>query len=177
MPSAIAHAAVGASLSLLSRGRVRPWIPLGLATLAILPDLDVIGFRFGVSYGDPLGHRGFSHSFFFAVLLGVASYPLWRRLDAKQALALTWLAIVATASHGLLDAFTDAGRGIGLLMPFDGGRYFAPWRPILTSPLSIRAFISGDGLAILANEAVWIGVPTAIFAMVAWIFRRRRRIS
>jgi inner membrane protein len=26
--------------------------------LAMLPDLDVIGFALGVQYGDPWGHRG-----------------------------------------------------------------------------------------------------------------------
>ena len=37
------------------------------AICTIVPDFDVIGFAFGVSYGDVLGHRGFTHSLLFAV--------------------------------------------------------------------------------------------------------------
>ena len=36
--------------------------------LSILPDLDVIGFAFGIRYEDFLGHRGFSHSIVFAMI-------------------------------------------------------------------------------------------------------------
>src|SRR6202043_386576 len=31
------------------------------AVCSMIPDLDVIGFRFGIRYGDFLGHRGFTH--------------------------------------------------------------------------------------------------------------------
>jgi inner membrane protein len=73
------------------------------------------------------------------------------------------LTFAAVASHGVLDTFTDAGHGVGLFIPFDNGRYFAPWRPILTSPLSISRFLSERGLAILQNEACWVGVPALAF--------------
>ena len=36
----------------------------------MIPDLDVIGFSFGIQYADMLGHRGLTHSIFFAILLG-----------------------------------------------------------------------------------------------------------
>ena len=39
------------------------------AILAVIPDLDVIGMRYGIPYGDMFGHRGFTHSLFFAVVL------------------------------------------------------------------------------------------------------------
>ncbi|MEO6022039.1 MAG: metal-dependent hydrolase [Burkholderiales bacterium] len=49
-------------------------IPMGLLLAAIvatlLPDLDVIAFHFGVPYDSPFGHRGFTHSFAFAALIG-----------------------------------------------------------------------------------------------------------
>jgi len=38
---------------------------------SIIPDLDIIGLRFGISYGDQYGHRCFSHSIIFA---GVAAF-------------------------------------------------------------------------------------------------------
>lgn len=178
MPSAIAHVVVGLSLSAWFPGRRRVmWIPALLVALAILPDLDVLGFRFGIDYGHPLGHRGFSHSLLFAVLLGGLSYPVWRRVSPSQCGSLALFCTLALASHGILDAFTDAGLGIGFLIPFDDTRYFAPWRPILTSPLSIRAFVSGHGLSILANEAIWIGIPSFLFGLLAVATRRWRAKS
>ena len=36
------------------------------SALSMLPDADVIGFSFGVRYGDPWGHRGATHSLTFA---------------------------------------------------------------------------------------------------------------
>src|ERR1700756_3861716 len=46
---------------------------------SVIPDLDVIGFRFGIRYGDFWGHRGFTHSLMFAALLaGVAAVAIHR---------------------------------------------------------------------------------------------------
>lgn len=176
VPSAFAHALVGATLSTLLPHRARfAWVVGGLAIVAAAPDLDVLAFRFGVAYEHPLGHRGLSHSLPFAALGGAVSLPFWRRTVPSHA----WLAAVLTcgalASHGILDAFTDAGRGVGLLIPFDDTRYFAPWRPLPTSPLSVGAFFSGRGLSILASEACWVGVPTALFLLAVLVARRTLR--
>src|SRR5437764_9166773 len=40
---------------------------------SMLPDVDVIGFSFGIQYGDLFGHRGFTHSLFFAALTGMVA--------------------------------------------------------------------------------------------------------
>lgn len=174
VPSAFAHAAVGASLVvLLPRPARRPSVAVVLACLAALPDLDVVGFALGIPYDDPLGHRGASHSLAFAALVGAASFPLWKRRLPSDAGMAAVLSALAVASHGLLDVFTDAGHGVGLFLPFDDGRYFAPWRPIRTSPLSPSAFFAGRGRAVLANEAVWIGLPCAAFLGVVALLRRR----
>ncbi len=71
------------------------------------------------------------------------------------------LLCLATASHGFLDAFTDAGLGIGFFIPLDNGRYFFPWRPLATSPLSVSAFLNGPALRIFTNELLWVGLPVA----------------
>jgi inner membrane protein len=39
-----------------------------------------------------------------------------------------------TASHGILDAFTNGGLVIALFSPFSNERYFFPWTPIEVSP-------------------------------------------
>jgi inner membrane protein len=173
VPSAFAHGALGASLaSLLPRQQRAFWVATVFAFLAAAPDLDVVSFRLGIPYEHPLGHRGASHSLFFAAFVALISFPFWKRTLREQAPLAAILTFVAIASHGILDAFTDAGLGIGLLIPFDNGRYFAPWRPILTSPLSVSRFFSGNGLTILASEAFWVGVPASVFFLLLALFRR-----
>jgi inner membrane protein len=133
-----------------------------LAAVSVLPDLDVIAFGLQIPYEHALGHRGFSHSLLFAVLLAPLGAAIFRRsapLVGKPWLILLALFFAACASHGVLDASTDAGLGIGFFVPFSDERFFLPWRPILTSPLGIRAFFDGNGGAILFNEFVWVWVP------------------
>ena len=62
-------------------------------------------------YWDMLGHRGLSHSLLVAVVLGVLVTAVVRRtLPESPGPAKLWLFFfVATASHGLLDAMTNAG--------------------------------------------------------------------
>ena len=157
MPSAFAHAAVGATFSLALPRAARPaWLPIALAAVAASPDLDVVGLRLGIPYADPLGHRGLTHSLPFAAGGALATLPLWRHVQCERPGLAASLVFAALASHGLLDTFTDAGLGVGLWIPFDAERHFAPFRPLLTSPLSVRAFFSTHGLAILANEVQWI---------------------
>jgi inner membrane protein len=70
MPSAIAHGSVALALgSLLPRAALPRWVWLLGAGCAALPDLDVISFRVGISYGNLLGHRGLTHSIAFAVIV------------------------------------------------------------------------------------------------------------
>lgn len=158
-----------------SVSRIRLGLVLG--TLAVIPDLDVIGFHFGIAYGDSLGHRGFTHSIVFALLLaglGVKlAHPKIVVFD-RVWWHLAGLMFLAIVSHGVLDAFTDAGLGVGFLIPFDDTRYFAPWRPLATSPLSVAAFLDGPALRILANEFVWVLGPLFIVLLVARTLRRIR---
>jgi inner membrane protein len=153
------------------------------AACAVLPDADVIAFVFGIPYGDMFGHRGFTHSFFFAAVVG--AFVAWRfphplhprdpsrpshqlHLSHRAALFVWFTAI--TASHGLLDALTNGGRGIAFFAPFNDQRYFFPWRPIQVSPIGV-GFFSPRGLRVLASEAGWIWVPSAIIAVSARLFR------
>ena len=50
----------------------RVWV-IG-ALCAVIPDLDVIGFGFGVHYGDFWGHRGFTHSLLLPPFWQVSSH-------------------------------------------------------------------------------------------------------
>jgi inner membrane protein len=187
MPTIFSHAVVGTALGQWyssSRLPMRFWLLTAFCAMA--PDLDVIGFAFGVRYDDLLGHRGITHSLSFAVAAGFVAARVCLRSPASNLrhrslevgrwpLGAAWLFFsLVTASHGLLDAMTDGGRGIALLAPFHNDRYFFPWRPILVSPIGV-GFFSVRGLTVLANEARWIVLPSAIIALIARAVRKPAR--
>src|SRR5438105_549717 len=62
MATIFSHAVAAASLGTAfpQPKPARFWI-YGMAC-SMVPDVDVIGFRFGIRYGDMLGHRGLTHS-------------------------------------------------------------------------------------------------------------------
>ena len=145
------------------------------AICSVVPDADVIGFRFGVRYGDFWGHRGFTHSILFAAGLAflAAGFVVAMRSANVNGWMLWLYFFVATASHGLLDALTDGGLGVAFFSPFDTGRYFFPWRPVHVAPISIARFFSECGWTVLKSEIVWIWVPAGILAILAVSLRRR----
>lgn len=183
MATLFTHALVGGALSSVSPPRSHPLrLGLVLAGLAVLPDLDVVAFRLGIPYDHPLGHRGFTHSFAFAALVGALATAIFfpgLGLGSRAWWRIALLAAVATASHGILDAFTDAGLGVGFLLPFDDRRFFFPVRPLATSPLGVRAFLDGPALAILGNEVLWIWLPLGLLLGLRRLQRRagKRRAS
>jgi inner membrane protein len=175
MASAISHVVVAAAIgAAMGRPVASPRIWAVGAACAVLPDLDVLGFWFGVPYGHPLGHRGLTHSLAFAAGLTAAVVALgFRREPWRQARSRLFLYLfLATASHGFLDALTYGGLGIAFFAPFDGTRYLFPFRPIPAAPLSIVGFFTRDGLTILMHEVVWIWLPALLLAAAAYGRRR-----
>lgn len=151
----------------------RVWVTGALCS--VIPDLDVIGFRFGIRYGDFWGHRGFTHSLVFAALLATAALAagFWKKAASLSRFSLWTYFFLATASHGFLDAMTDGGLGVALFSPFNNNRYFLPWTPIRVSPIGIGRFFSERGLAVIQSELLWIWLPSAILVISLWIMRRR----
>ena len=144
------------------------------AVCAALPDLDVIAFRFGVPYASMLGHRGISHSLCFAAALAAVLVATgFRGGSASGRRAFAYL-VLATASHGLLDAMTDGGLGPALLAPFTGARYFFPFRPIRVAPIGVGRFFTDEGLRVLRSEALSVLLPSALVAAAAEVVRRVR---
>jgi inner membrane protein len=176
MASAFSHVIVAVAMGKVFRNKELGWRELGLgAFCSVLPDLDVIGFPLGIEYGDLWGHRGMTHSVLFAALLAGILVALWYR--GKPAIAMTGLFLyffLCTASHGVLDAMTDGGLGVAFFSPFDTTRYFFSARPVLVSPIGISEFFSEYGARVLANEAVWIWLPSlALFLLLRAIQRVR----
>jgi inner membrane protein len=150
----------------------RVWVAGALC--AVIPDLDFLGFRFGIHYGDLFGHRGLTHSLSFAALLaGLVTMALARTSNIKLgAKALFAYLFLATASHGFLDAMTNGGMGVAFLSPFSNARYFLPWTPIQVSLIGISRFFTGDALKVLASEFIWIWIPAGVVAVFAWRLRK-----
>jgi inner membrane protein len=151
----------------------RVWVAGALC--AVIPDMDVIGFRFGIHYGDFWGHRGFTHSLLFAALLAslVLLLAFRQPFSGLGRFALWAYFFLATASHGLLDAMTDGGLGVAFFSPFNTTRYFLPWTPIRVSPIGLTRFFSYRGLAVIQSELLYIWLPSALLLLSAFLIRRR----
>ncbi|HKQ59819.1 MAG TPA: metal-dependent hydrolase [Candidatus Polarisedimenticolaceae bacterium] len=164
MPTVVTHLMTGAALGVVMAPRLPSRVKLLGAVCAALPDLDVIGFNMGIHYGDLLGHRGLTHSLAFAALAALLVLPL----AGEAARGASWRYLfLATASHGLLDAFTDGGYGVAFFSPLSNARYFAPWTPIRVSPIGLERFFERGGLDVLWSEAVWIWLPCGALLLVA----------
>lgn len=175
--SAFSHAVTALSIgTCFYHARVPKRVWAVAAMCSAVPDIDVIGFRLGIPYGDFWGHRGFTHSVVFAALLaGVIMIVAFRRGVTELArLPLISYLFLATASHGVLDAMTNGGLGVAFFSPFDNSRYFLPWRPIRVSPLSFGGFFSSRGYLILQNELLWIWLPAGLFALLVLMLRHQR---
>lgn len=171
MPTIVSHAAVPLALGIGLGEKLipRPLLVAGIAA-SMLPDADVIFFRFGATYDDIWSHRGFSHSVGFAILLGLLAALALRRL-APPLVVFAFIAVCA-ASHGLLDMMTNGGHGIAILWPLTNERYFFDWRPIRVAPLALSRF-PARAAAIVKTEALWIWLPATAVALAARGARRR----
>ena len=177
MASAFTHAIVGVALAQVAkpnwRRQRRFW---GLVvSCSVLPDIDVVGFRFGIHYGDLWGHRGMTHSLVFAAITGILfSFVFTGSVHERWRAAL--LFFVVTASHGFLDAMTNGGLGVAFFSPFNTNRYFFPWRPIQVSPLAAQRFFSERGLAILWTEMRSVWLPALLTGALLYGFRHGRKV-
>jgi inner membrane protein len=149
---------------------------IALSALSMLPDADVVGFAFGIRYGAPFGHRGASHSLVAALVVGML-FGVAARMEARtsaarrEAFSLGAVVALVVASHGLLDAMTDGGKGVALLWPFTTHRYFFAWRPIPVAPIG-AAFFSSWGMRVAATELLEFA-PFFLYAL--WPRRCRPR--
>nr|WP_321235866.1 metal-dependent hydrolase [uncultured Psychroserpens sp.] len=135
---------------------------------AILPDLDVLAFNFGINYVHPLGHRGFTHSILFAVIWsGLLSFFFGKTKKRMFMMVL----FLSTLSHGLLDAMTTGGRGVGFFIPFENSRHFFPFRIIKVSPIGIEEFFSEWGFRVILSELKYIAIPCAIVLFALYTFK------
>jgi inner membrane protein len=174
MASALSHAATALAIgACFDRERVPPKALLAGMALAIVPDLDAIGYWMGIPARSLLGHRGLTHSLAFALLAGPAAAWLYSRPGTRggHRASLRLYFTLVLVSHGLLDALTNGGPGIGFFSPFSNHRYFFPFRPIQVSPIGIGVF-NQRGVRILLSEIRWVLLPAAALAAIGIGLRR-----
>lgn len=164
-------AAIGAAFSLKTGSRPRPTI-IVFALLALAPDIDFVGGLLGVARGStsPLGHRGFTHSVFFALVVGGIVGAVTRGSPFRRYWAGI-CAFIALASHGLLDTMSRLGDGPMLFWPFTAGHYEFPWRPI-PGVITAQHYLSIQAIPTLVVEGM-LFFPFIAFALGVFFPVRR----
>jgi inner membrane protein len=129
MATPVGHYLLGLSITqILSRDPAQRRQGLWLATIACLPDLDLIPGLF-VAELAPF-HRGASHSFAAAAIFSVGVLLLLKWRTGKLVPDFFLLSFVLYSSHAVLDFFTlDPGepRGVPLFWPWSLETYQSPW--------------------------------------------------
>lgn len=177
MASAFAHIAIPTVVYIVFKSKIVNFrVCLLAALLSVLPDADVIAFQYGIPYESPWGHRGFTHSLFFAACVA-GLCTLFTTFLHSSRLTVFLFCFIACASHALLDAMTNGGLGVAIAWPFNQHRYFLPFRPIEVSPVSISAFFSEWGLRVIYSELLWVFLPAASVALAALAVRHKKSSS
>lgn len=175
MPTIFTHSFIGTLSAFLFKTKKLKFQFFFFSILCpILPDFDVIAFKFGIPYEHFFGHRGFFHSIFFALIVSLIVVGIFFRskdVNFKVKTGLITYFFILTASHGILDALTSGGLGIALFAPFDNTRYFFPYTPIKVSPIGIAAFFSEWGKRVMISEIVWVWLPATIIFIIMIIVK------
>ncbi len=160
MPTVITHAAVPLCIGLgLGSKVIPPRLLFAGIILAMLPDADVLSFKFGVAYGNVFGHRGFTHSLVFAFVVPLLCVLIGRRWF-RAGLIRCWLFLtVSLLSHSLLDSVTTGGKGVGWLWPWSDERFFAPWQVIKVAPFALSRYTTPYGHQVIISELMWVWLP------------------
>ena len=176
MPSVVAHAffplVMGKALT-PKEMTLRFWTFSVLCS--ILPDIDTFGIFFGIRNGEFLGHRGFTHSLFFAALLSLLAVGLTFKHSnpfSGSSWKLWLYFFFLSSSHGFLDSMTNGGQGVAFFSPLDTTRYFFPWRPMKVSPIGLHCYFGPWGGEISLSEIIWVWIPSLF--LLAWIKGTRR---
>lgn len=150
-------------------------IPVALLLFGILfsvvPDFDVVAFKLGIPYEDDYGHRGFTHSIVFGFFLSLFAITA-KRFFKASAISIFLFLFVSIISHGVLDAMTTGGLGVGFWIPWDSERIFFQFRPIRVSPIGLKNFLTERGWIVFQSELRWVWLPVSIFTVIGFGIRK-----
>jgi inner membrane protein len=144
------------------------WLAAGL--LPIVPDFDAFST---CNYGTICGHRGFTHSLLFAVVLSAGAAALTSRYFRMRFLTLAAIFSAITISHAVLDAFTNGGYGVPLFWPLSTER-FGPYGPIQVADIGFELPNPWRSRSI-RTELLYVWLPMAAMLTLVAIARRYLR--
>jgi membrane-bound metal-dependent hydrolase YbcI (DUF457 family) len=161
----IAHGLLGATILLLAnpqRSDKFNWKIAAIgAFLGILPDFDYL-LNWIRIFGSGW-HHGFSHSFVFALIIGIITAWLVKDFSFRMILAFS----LAVASHAMLDFFITESRGVALFSPFTDYRF----KMELPNPIEYEwasESLSGKAVNILRICAVELMIFLPLFLLSIW---------
>ena len=170
--ASIGHVAVGmaAGRAFTSDPAAARKAAFAFSVISLWPDADALGFAIGIPYGDPLGHRGATHSLLLAAFVGLAGW-VWAERRTLPPMRTAIFAAAVAASHGILDTMTyGGGYGCALLWPLSDHRFWAPFRFIPIAPI---------GLSLLSARGVYVMLVELVLFAPFWIYalapRRRNQ--
>jgi len=171
MASLFGHGIVGFTVARVIDVKNIKWLVAFAIGSSMLPDLDVITFNFGIPYSHPFGHRGFTHSILFGLIWAIVLIFVLGKKNKT-----TWFLVIflSTISHGVLDAMTSGGRGVGFLIPFNNTRFFFPFRKIQVSPIGVEEFFSDWGLQVIYSEFKYILIPCGIILLILHFIQNKK---
>ena len=172
MASLFGHGLVGYTLTKIASSKTSKLLLFLAIGSAILPDLDVVTFG-KIPYTHPFGHRGFTHSIVFALIWAIILAFVFTKTKRKLFFVVIFL---STISHGILDALTTGGKGVGFFIPFNNARFFFPWQVIKVSPIGISKFFSSRGVQVILSELKYIGIPCLIVLLFLYFKRKTKNV-
>jgi len=187
MATPVGHYLLGLSITqVFSHEQAEKRRGVWLATIACLPDLDVIPGLFAGNLTQ--FHHGASHSFAAAAAFSVGGLLFLKWWGWRLSLGLFFLLFFLYASHAILDFFTlDTGEpyGVPLFWPWILETYQSPWlllpnvqhtrSPLLSSHnlfLTLReglVFLPLIGLVNALNTSSWSWARPAAWFYAAWL--------
>ena len=108
MPSAFSHAVCAIALGSAFRknpGKIQMTV-IGIVC-SVLPDADVLSFKFGISYESMWGHRGISHSLFFAAILALLVLIIFYSQEKEKTTLIKLLLAEEKPTEGTVSFHSD----------------------------------------------------------------------
>jgi inner membrane protein len=143
---------------------------LAFMVLALLPDADLALVAMGACDDGACGHRGASHSLLVALAIGLFAGMVARRLGWPVVRTIV-AATVAVASHAVLDALGEGGRGLPLLWPFSDARFISPIRIFPDAPRGLALLSIPGAINVAIEFAVFL--PMMLYATWPRLMARR----
>ncbi len=175
MATIISHTAIPiAFFWTAGRKKISPRLFVTGILLSMAPDLDIIGFYFNIDYGAALGHRGMTHSLFFAAVVALLLTRFSKFLRSRPVMIFIF-SFISMASHGVLDALTNGGLGVAFFWPFSNRRFFFPWHEIIVSPIGLKNFLNNRAWVVFQSEIIYIWAPCLTLVFLFHRFQAKKR--